>query len=230
LAAEADRRANGVWSSVRAAAIQNTRRADWTTRGKGVRAAIFLSKEPKCYSNHFSEGGGKMLHKTIRGFKAVAVVAMVGTFFVGCTDDDNPAAASGTSNPDAYLVTRQGQGVSYIQAVNVSEVTGTNVSQDNATQVQTDWGRSFGYKGKAYLCGYDMAEVPKYGLDSDGKVVKEDALPVGANSWASCIAFHSDTKAYLSLYGSGEIVVFDPTAMTRTTTIDINGYIRLSQS
>jgi hypothetical protein len=165
-----------------------------------------------------------MLQKSI--IKAAGVFAMViaCVMVVGCSDDGNPAAVqTGTGNENAMLITRLDQGVSYIQAVDLSKATGT-VSQENATQVMSDWAFTYPYGSKVYVGGYDAAEVTKYGVASNGSVKKEGALEIPANSWPAGMEFVSSTKAYVSLYATGHVVIFNPSTMEKISTIDLNPY------
>ena len=161
--------------------------------------------------------------KTIKAIFTSSIIILLSLLFTGCNDDDNPVDTSGSGNENAILITRVDEGVSYIQALDIAAASGT-VSQSDATQIMSDWAFIWSYGGYAYVSGYDLAELSKYSITSDGSVNKEGALAIPADAWLAGTAFVSDTKAYYSLYHTGRVVVFNPTTMAEIATINLTPY------
>ncbi|RCR65555.1 hypothetical protein [Larkinella punicea] len=66
--------------------------------------------------------------------------------------------------------------------------------------------------------------VRKYTRQSDGTLSEAGTLVAPAGSKPTCMVIESDTRGYLSLYGAGKIIVFNPTTLATLSTIDLTSY------
>jgi hypothetical protein len=81
------------------------------------------------------------------------------------------------------------------------------------------------YNNEVYLIeGRSGDKIKKYTRNMDGTLTNVGSLTMPAASFPYCIAFESTTKAYVSLGNTGKIAIINPSAMTRTGTIDLTGY------
>ena len=167
-----------------------------------------------------------MFHKSIKRTVVAAVALTAVLSICTCTEDNSPSGYVATGNEDAVLVTRLDDGVSYVQTVDIGAARDLSdqLSQSNATQVMADWAFIWSYGGHVYVTGYDMTELTRYGIASEGSLTEQGVLPVPANSWLAGMAFVSDTKAYVSLYSTGKVVIFNPSTMKETGSIDLTSY------
>lgn len=67
-------------------------------------------------------------------------------------------------------------------------------------------------------------KVKKYTRNTDGTLQLTGSITMPAASFPYCIAFESDTKAYVSLGNTGKIVVINPQTMAQTGTIDLTAF------
>lgn len=154
----------------------------------------------------------------------ILAAALCVVWLFACSDGSSPNNNSGaTNNPDAVLVSRLDQGVSYLQAIRVDETSGS-VSPAKAKQIITDWAFTYSHGGALFVAGFDMNEVSKYSVGSDGSLTKEARLSIPANSWPAGLVFANKTKAYVSLYSIGHVVVFNPQTMEKISEIDLTSY------
>ncbi|MEM8893111.1 MAG: hypothetical protein AAGC88_00955 [Bacteroidota bacterium] len=78
------------------------------------------------------------------------------------------------------------------------------------------------YNGKVYAFNGETLEVIRYGLDETNTPVEEDVFSManlGLQTFASAIAFASDTRAIYVDANIQQIVIWDPTAMEIVNTI-----------
>lgn len=66
--------------------------------------------------------------------------------------------------------------------------------------------------------------VRKYTRRSDGTLQDAGSFTAPPASAPLGVVIESDTRGYCSLFGAGKILVFDPSAMVTTATIDLTGY------
>ena len=126
---------------------------------------------------------------------------------VGITTVEKSAERNSNTNviPDAVLATRSGQGVSYIQTVNMTLTTGT-VDQKNAKQIISDWPFLYSFEGAVFVSGYNVSPVTRFSVQDDGSIVKSGAMGAPAGSWLGGMAIVSSTKGYVTLYALGQVV------------------------
>ena len=170
-----------------------------------------------------------MFRKTITKAVVIAVTTLAAGMLVSsCTEDDNPSGPAGTGNEDAVLVTRVDDGICYVQGVDVAAASDMEepLSQSNATQIVSNFALVYSYGGYAYVGGYGVAEVIRYDIADDGSLDEKGslAIPASTSSWPTGMAFVNDTKAYVSLYSDGKVMVFDPTTMKKKALIDLTDY------
>jgi hypothetical protein len=66
--------------------------------------------------------------------------------------------------------------------------------------------------------------VRKYTRQADGTLAEAGSFAAPAASTPLCTVIESDTKGYTSLWTAGKILVFNPTTMAITSTIDLTSY------
>ncbi|MFT3750197.1 MAG: hypothetical protein QM768_17910 [Agriterribacter sp.] len=67
-------------------------------------------------------------------------------------------------------------------------------------------------------------KVKKFTRNADGSLTEVGSITMPANAFPYCIAFESDTKAYVNLSNTGKIAIINPTTMVQTGTIDLTSY------
>jgi hypothetical protein len=154
-----------------------------------------------------------------------SMMLLAASCFVAC-DKDNPE--EGTTTGKAKLVLAcdmnvNGSDVSYLIPVTENELSGGTA----------DLSRSHEVYGNAYVEGYKdwlfhlpiwkEPTVHRYARRDDGTLAKDGSLQLSNNAGAGLcnLIFLSDTKAYATLVLENKIVVFNPTAMTKTKEINL---------
>lgn len=154
-----------------------------------------------------------------RAFAAILLAPLLAlTACDSATDDPEPDAT-----PDVLLVTgvpdQTGQaGSSFVQTISLEQSTVTNADAFEQT--------IFAY---AHVRGDEVIvtqnsygdEMVRYVRGADGRLSETGRLTLPAGGFGSNVVWASDTRAYVSLVFTGQLVVFDPQTMTEIETIDL---------
>ena len=152
------------------------------------------------------------------------------TFFtlislLGCGGDGNDVGSGGsTGEPDLIVSVRIDDTTGFINMVDAS-VDGS-ITNANGAEIAPSSG-VFAYNGYVYTTGSrDNDKIAKYAVNEDSSLSKvaETTVFQGGGSIPACIIFVDDTKAYVTLAGVGELLVFDPTDLSITKRIDLSAY------
>lgn len=109
------------------------------------------------------------------------------------------------------------------------------ISKDlNVTNFTNAKSRQFTYIPFIYTLNDDIFAMPnrggdiirKYKRGTDGTLTESGSLQLPTSSQPLGLAIESDTRAYTSLYGTGKIIVFNPSTMTVIRTIDLTTYAK----
>lgn len=171
----------------------------------------------------------------------IAAAALALALFSGCGDDDkdptpDPDNEEGPVYAAITQVSADGESQSYIVLTDKVDVT-TPLVLDNAIEVP---GRALGSgiakNGLLYVSSSEGAVVTRYKLTANGTLEKDkdsqgrDAEVSFQGSGVSSIGeyqhqfqYVSETKAYYIDGRSGKVIVWNPTAMTVTNAITLNG-------
>jgi len=156
-------------------------------------------------------------------FQTLLFILSILFTFSACDDDDNPeltkgniAIATTIPNPDGL------SGSSYLQ---LTETFNTK-TLDNSLAYQMP------FSSPCYIFDDDIFVMPglssdiltKYSRNENKELVKTGSLLLPSGSWAFNMVKTSDEKAYVALWGSGEIWEINPTTMIPTDTIDVSSY------
>lgn len=161
-----------------------------------------------------------MKHLTLIKLFFIAVTTLMIT---SCSEDDPQTP---TKNGDILLSTTlvnpDGQsGNSYIQLINSLE----EKTYDNKLALP------FTFFHKPVVIDDFVYEIPFFGKNeitkyqkSGNGLQKVGSLAIEENASPSGIALKSSTKGYISFYGKGKILVFNPTSMEKISEINIEEY------
>jgi hypothetical protein len=99
------------------------------------------------------------------------------------------------------------------------------IGNENGVEINTGLGVHT-YNGKFYTSGtytYGSSNIAKYRLE--GKIfTKEGEFSAGERGQAGSIMFVDDSKAYVPLLNQPELLIFNPTTMEITGSIDLSAY------
>jgi hypothetical protein len=152
-----------------------------------------------------------------------AAMAVVG--LGGCGGGSGGVSGSGSSGePDLVVSVRIDDTTGFLNLVDGAS--DTRISNANGAEVDPSVG-VFAYGGCIYTTG-SMAnnKLAKYTVNDDNSLSKiaETTVFEGGKSVPTCLIFVDDTKAYLTLAGTGELLVIDPADLSTTKRIDLSAY------
>ena len=143
----------------------------------------------------------------------------------GCDNsNDDIDADAGASEADMAVIMRIDDTTSFVNLVDA----GVTTNLTNANGIEIDPGTGvYTYHGAVYVTGsMQNDKVTKYTVTEDNSLVKaaETTVFQSGGSIPTSLIFVSDTKAYLALPGTGELLVIDPTDLSITKRIDLSPY------
>ena len=140
----------------------------------------------------------------------------------GCgSDNDSPTSVTVTKDNDMVYSVRVDDTTGFLNLANLT----TQSSLNNSNGMEIGPARGvFTYKDYVYTTGSQQNDkLTKYSY-TDNKLTQIKEVSVGENSMPTNITFVSDTKAYVSLGNSGELLVINPSDMTITKRINLSEY------
>lgn len=149
-------------------------------------------------------------------------------FSTSCKDDDKPSPTPVNESKDILIAssiasTDGMSGTSFIQMI--KDLTPASYSNKIA--------RPFVFGIMPIVIDKSIYELPimssidvvnKYEQDSEGNLQKVGSLSLEAKSGAAQMVQLNDTKAYISLWMRGKILIVNPKTMTKTGEIDVTQY------
>lgn len=131
------------------------------------------------------------------------------SMLTGCSDSGSGANPFQRGTNSAFVVTSDFTTGSY-SAIDLDTLTATNdIPANPAAVIHSDCNVKY-FNGKIYLVNRLGADnITVLDVDALETVVNQFSVGNGANPYD--IAFISDTKAYVALYASNELLVVDPT-------------------
>lgn len=159
-------------------------------------------------------------------FFAFAIATLF--FAVACSSDDDNESEKIKGDIALSLKILNPDGVSGAAHIKLIEgIDPQHVNNQNAYPGAFMSG-IYGHKESLYVLpaygGEDKHELTRYDR-KDGALVPMGKLVVPAQSAVASMAILNDTKGYISLQGLGKLLVFNPSTMTKTDEIDLNGCI-----
>lgn len=102
-----------------------------------------------------------------------------------------------------------------------------NKKYDNSNAIPVGFGTTPIYIGKhVYVLpdymGNSKAQLTRYSVDVQNKLVREGAMELPAGAAASCVTEASADKAYVSFNMVGKVFAFNPKTMQKIAEIDLN--------
>ena len=157
--------------------------------------------------------------------KSMVLLVSLTIIFTSCDSDDPtpPEIAKGEIAILSTLPNADGQsGSTYLQLIGDL----TPKDYDNSTALP------FNLPDQIVMLGNDIFILPysgsdlvtKYTRNSNKELEEAGQLTLESNFGPSGIAIQNTTKGYLSSYGRGVIMIFDPSTMTKTGEIDLTSY------
>jgi hypothetical protein len=168
----------------------------------------------------------KTIAISLRSLFAFGLLGLV-PFFTACQDDDKPTPDTGLGYPRIVLACDMnviGSDISYLIPATDALLSGGEAPLSLAYEV---YGNAYIEPYKEWLFHLPVwkeATLYRYRRNADGTITPDASLQLSPNAGAGLanLLFLSDTKAYASLILTNQIVVFNPTTMTLTKTIDLS--------
>ncbi len=151
--------------------------------------------------------------------------ALVTVCLMSCSDDDNIEPTEGKH--DFLVVTN------ITSTTNVTSYVGTfkDLTVGSYTNQVAQQTTSYPFVS---IFGDDVFvtqnregdQVVKYTRSEEGTLSETGRITMSADSQPMHVLVESDSKAFCSLYNAGEIVIFNPTTMTMTESIDLTAFAK----
>ena len=143
----------------------------------------------------------------------------------GCSDsNDDIDGGANAGEADLAVSLRIDDTTSFLNMVN-GGVT-TNLTNADGVEIATSSG-IFANNGAVFVTDCLQGDkITKYTVTEDNNLVKaaETTVSDSGGAMPTNLFFVSDTKAYLTLPGTGELLVIDPTDLSITKRIDLSPY------
>jgi len=153
---------------------------------------------------------------------AAAVIGSVGLSGCGSDSDSSPSAGSGSQNIDTIVINRVDSKTGFM--VGMDSTTDTTVGNGNGVELLSPSAGVFVYNKKVFVTDSLSGDsITRYAV-KDGSFVKEAKLSTGQNVQPGSIIWVNDTKAYVTTYQTGELLVINPQDMTITKRMDLSDY------
>ncbi len=140
---------------------------------------------------------------------------------VGCGSDSSIGGEVAEEDSDVIVVTRKDNDTGFINAIKAD--TAHNSTNSNGIETSISGTSVMVYKDDIFVSDPMISKLTKY-IKKDGVFEKSVEINTGEASMPTSIVFASDTKAYLALTSVGKLLVFNPSAMTKTKEIDLSAY------
>jgi hypothetical protein len=152
------------------------------------------------------------------------VIFSVMLFSLACEEDDPSSDPS--EGLDKFVIgtniTTANPIVGYVGTLKDLTVTGFDNSKSRQT---TNYPYVTLYKDDVFVMPQRYGDiVKKYTRQADGTLLENGSFTAPSASVPICVVIESDTKGYCSLFGAGKILVFNPSTMAITETIDLTSY------
>lgn len=143
----------------------------------------------------------------------------------GCTKDNDKNDNEGGEMDKIAIVTNINTGSTPVAYLGTREDLSAGAYNNSNAQQVVSYALAQTYKGAVYLIEARSGDkIIKYTRNADGSLTNSGSITMPGAAYPYCIAFESDTKAYLSLGNTGKIIIFDPSSMTQSGTIDLASY------
>lgn len=157
-----------------------------------------------------------------------AIAVFTAFFATSCSSDDNPTTETMKGDIALSLKILNPDGVSGAAHVKlIAGIDPQHVDNQNAYPGAFMSG-IYGHKESLYVLpaygGEDKHELTRYDR-RDAALTLVGKLVVPAQSATASMAILNDQKGYVSLQGLGKLLIFNPSTMTKTGEIDLNGCI-----
>ncbi|MEM1406124.1 MAG: hypothetical protein AAGG59_05075 [Bacteroidota bacterium] len=151
--------------------------------------------------------------------KAGIIVAIPVLFLVGCDDDDPEATGLGEYAMVTASLNADGQTRAfYLQRVSVDNT--ETLDNSDATELSAATGamiHSFG--GHIYFSDYAIGIMEKWSIDESNNAIMEADMNLSELTFQGNAAFKDENTAFVGGI-STDIIIFNPTTMQKTGTID----------
>lgn len=153
-----------------------------------------------------------------------AFVVLAVMLISGCGSDSGNGSPGGSTSQDinTIIITRIDNNTGFM--VGMDTEADTAITNSNGIELLSPSSGLFVYNKKIFVTdSLNGDEIHRYRIE-DGDFVKEQTLNVGQNVRPGSIIWVNDTKAYVTTYRTGELLVINPTDMTLTKRMDLSDY------
>jgi hypothetical protein len=158
----------------------------------------------------------------IRNFNLLVIFSLI-LFSMACEDDPSRDPSEGL---DKFVIgtniTTANPIVGYVGTLKDLTVASFDNSKSRQT---TNYPYVTLYKDDVFVMPQRYGDiVRKYTRHPDGTLQESGSFTAPSASAPICVVIENDTKGYCSLFGAGKILVFNPSTMVITQTIDLTSY------
>ncbi|MEM7108562.1 MAG: DUF4374 domain-containing protein [Bacteroidota bacterium] len=171
----------------------------------------------------------KHIHSNLTKYLLGLVAIIIATLLVSCDDDDTVAGAAGefamiTSTLNNDFATR----AFFLQRVSVDS-TGA-IDNSSATELDPQ-GQAMvhSYNGAIYYSDYQNGRIVRYSINEFNNVTNEGSIQTTDLGSQGNTFFADESTAFVGGL-STDIVIFNPTTMTRTGTIDFSAVSKIGDA
>ncbi|MDR2270188.1 MAG: DUF4374 domain-containing protein [Sphingobacterium sp.] len=159
-----------------------------------------------------------------------SLLAFIMLALVSCKDDDTEKPAPDQDSASYALITRpqntDGRSyAAYMQKIESPDVSGPTDNTKAHEISASHSGGVYAFKSAVYVNDYQNNSISKWTLSNDNNGEKKGAIMVPELGFQGNISFKDENTAYIG--GSGKIVIFNPSTMTKTGLIDLSSLSKI---
>ncbi|WKN42986.1 hypothetical protein [Tunicatimonas pelagia] len=163
--------------------------------------------------------------------KKIGTVAIISALvFVGCGDDD-PAPAEGLGEYAMVTTSLNADGQTrgfYLQRVSIDNT--ETLDNSDATELSAaTFAMMHSFGGSIYFSDYGNGMMEKWSIDTSNNAIMEANMNVSELSFQGNTAFKDENTAFVGGI-STNIIIFNPTTMQKTGTIDISSALNIGNT
>lgn len=168
-------------------------------------------------------------------FKITLLAALTCTLFVACSENEEPTSNPPETEKANYMLITSvdaggGQSFGYYLQ-NINSLTGKNKYTNSAAfeMFSNGYAGVFNYKNNIFINQYIPEQsIIKWEADTKGNYSKAGEISIPELGFQGNICFKDDNIAFVAGVGNN-IVIFNPTTMIKTGTIDLSGISRVGE-
>jgi len=152
-------------------------------------------------------------------------LALLALAMNGCTKNNDDPDDNSSGLDKIVMITNINTGSTPVGYLGTRRDLSPGSYNNTKAQQVTSYALAQVHNDAVYLLeGRTGDRVIKYIRNTDGTLQSAGGLTMPGSSFPYCIAFESETKAYLTLGNVGKIIIINPSTMTKTGEINLTSY------